>query len=432
MDDEINLMLSFLLIIFISRTRQKAYLFQWIFAGGPILVCTVGLVTVLCIMIWSIQVLQRKMGLLRDSWRHPLQTDVHYETADVMRFSRRVSSIASSIVSLGGPPDSNSHNHGNPYEVAFRSSASSSNYSLPSRSRRRRLSLLTNQQTNGERDDLIKQAMLYTSSFLMIYLFPYIYHIIDQLNGSAPFFLVLTARILGPFQGVLNIIIYTRIRVSNICAESDTSWLSAFWLVVTSGVDHEIIARRQSNELHSPFANEFQRSSTGSMKSIMVLSKSKRRRNSVSFANDTDVPVDKVEQVDVSNGDESVYVDTDHKEVEKKTSWEANQDSVDLGLDGVDSKEEGCESQGTFDPRVLEQSPFLHFNYIQRDIVTTGKGDDQDSELLVVVDSSSEILECVVSDEEQFQMNNEASPHTKATNDLEVTHDMKDESSSPD
>ena len=407
----IRLLSILLLIVFISRTRQRAYLFQWIFAGGPILVCTVGLVTILCIMIWNIYVLQRNMRSLRESWRHPVQSDNHNEgNAVVRRISRRMSSFASSIVSLGGPPHSNNH-----------SDTSSSHHTLPSRSNRRRLSISSSQQANSERDDLIKQAILYSSSFLLIYLFPYIYHIINQLNGSAPFPIILAARILGPFQGVLNIIIYTRIRVSNICAQSDCSWLSAFWLVVTSGVDHEIIARRQSHELRSSFTNnEVQRSSTTGLErnSTLIPSKSKSRRTSVSFSNQiTDVLVEKGEQADVGERDEAENEDVEEKEAEnKKTNWESNQDSVENGIIEMDSKEDGGKDKETFDLRALDQPFLIHPDRDQSSNISIGKVDDQDPDLLVIVDNSSEI--CTDSDEQQLQINNEASPqHIEATND---------------
>ena len=173
--------------------------------------------------------LERNLRALNNSWREaPDEEDVNM----LRRFSRRVSSLASSISSIPQRRSSNT------YEVANITN-SSSTYVLPNRSRRSILS-----QNNYQRD-LIIQAISYTTAFLVVYLFPYIYRILLQTNSNgAPFLIVFLARATNPLQGILNIIIYTRTRVSSLRANSEHSWIKAFWIVIISGADHDTINSR--------------------------------------------------------------------------------------------------------------------------------------------------------------------------------------------
>lgn len=92
---------------------------------------------------------------------------------------------------------------------------------------------------NNSSDDMTYnlqiQALLYIASFLVCYLFSFIFRLYIQYTGSSPFVLVLIGRTLNPLQGFFNVIIYTRIQVSRLRSRSDISWLQAFWIVISSG-----------------------------------------------------------------------------------------------------------------------------------------------------------------------------------------------------
>ena len=213
--------------------REKAFQFQWIFAGYPLVFSFLSNLIVLFVLIWSMVQLERKLQSLNNSWRQAPDG----EDANIMgRFSRRVSSLASSISSITPRRSSNT------YEVVNITN-SSSTYVLPNRSRR---SILN--QNNYQRG-LINQAISYTTAFLAVYSFSFIYRILSQTNSNgAPFFIIFLARTTNPLQGIFNIIIYTRTRVASLRANSEHSWIKAFWIVIISGADHDVInSRNQRN-----------------------------------------------------------------------------------------------------------------------------------------------------------------------------------------
>ncbi len=83
------------------------------------------------------------------------------------------------------------------------------------------------------------QASLYTCGFICTYIFAYVYRMTYIKKGSAHFALVLCTRIFRPLQGLFNIIIYTRVRVSNLCSATGMSWFRAFFTIVTTFDDNE-------------------------------------------------------------------------------------------------------------------------------------------------------------------------------------------------
>lgn len=80
-----------------------------------------------------------------------------------------------------------------------------------------------------------------------MYLFAYV-HVTQQISGSSPYVIALLARIFHPFQGLFNIIIYTRVRESKLRAETGYCWIRAFYLVVTSFDDHDDLAGRGNRQ----------------------------------------------------------------------------------------------------------------------------------------------------------------------------------------
>ena len=121
---------------------------------------------------------------------------------------------------------------------ATATSSSESSGQLPSSRRRfsRRISL-TSKRMNSSRDDKMKynlqvQALLYILAFTIVYLFSFINRIFVQVTGSVPYYLLFIARTINPLQGFFNMIIYTRIHVSELRSKSNLPWIRAIWTVL--------------------------------------------------------------------------------------------------------------------------------------------------------------------------------------------------------
>jgi hypothetical protein len=210
-------------------------LFQWAFAGIPILLSLIANLTIMLIIIWSMISLKRRMSRLTD-WR---QSQTSNNESLGVRLSRRMSSIRASILRRPSTLETTELNSGNHGSLEFR---------RPTGSRRR------NSGQRNMQDDMEKQALYYISANLLILVFPYIFRTIEQINGSPPFVVALLARITNPLQGFLNILIYTRIAVATYRASSGHSWIRSFWIVVQSGMDHDERARMTRNTVAGRYA----------------------------------------------------------------------------------------------------------------------------------------------------------------------------------
>ncbi len=208
--------------LFSHITRENAFKFQWIFTAVPILVCFIINTFIMFVMVRSVFTLQRKMNRLSNSFRR----SSHGEESIVRKFMRRMSSLRSS-------QRNEDHN-----DTILPNTQSS--ITRPPRLR----SSMVIRQSAMERC-LRMQAILYLSSFLLTYIFTYTYRIVYQQTGSAPFVLVLLPRIFRPLQGLFNVIIYTRVRVSRMQSSTGYSWFRAFYKVVTSFDDHDDTTRSE-------------------------------------------------------------------------------------------------------------------------------------------------------------------------------------------
>ncbi len=211
----------------------KSYLYQWVFAGGPVLISFLGNLACIFVLIWNMLMLKRQLNRLStSSWRQ-LRSNERDETDEQRSVFRRLSSQLSSFRSSVRSSISQPTTQQPQVQVAHRSG--SITFTRPVQSTRSRTNRYNMQR------DLIVQAMLYSAAFLFVYLFSYIYRIFVQVNGEggggAPFVVVLLARIMQPLQGFLNILVYTRISVLRLYRDSEFSWFQSFWVVVSSAFD---------------------------------------------------------------------------------------------------------------------------------------------------------------------------------------------------
>jgi hypothetical protein len=214
--------------------------------------------------------LSRKMNTLSD-WRESRSSN---EDSLGKRFSRRMSSMRSSLPmrrsSALEVAELNSGNHGSlVFQRPGRSSRSTTN-------------------RGNMQHDMARQALCYLSANFIVFVFPYMYRIIDQVNGNPPFVIILLARVTNPLQGLFNILIYTRMSVAKHRANSNHSWIRSFWIVVQSGVDHDERRRRARDSVvvtHA-FVNGTPRSERGSKNNENKLKSSTSRPKGVKFQDD--------------------------------------------------------------------------------------------------------------------------------------------------
>jgi hypothetical protein len=182
---------------------------QWVFAGGPILIAFLGNLVIVGLLLRNLFALKQQMRRLSTTWN-------------------RVSMTTK-----------------NPRSLLEAATLPSEKSTLPlSRRFWKRISLSRGgRDTNNQKtmrnscDDKMRyhlqvQASLYTIAFLFVYLFPIMNRTIIMVTGSVPPYMLLLSRTINPLQGFFNMIIYTRIPVSELRSKSDLSWLAAFWVVV--------------------------------------------------------------------------------------------------------------------------------------------------------------------------------------------------------
>ena len=186
-------------------------------------------------------VVQRKLNRLRNNWRtsttQPTDETTNHPSREnmVQRMSRRFSRM-SSIGSLRSYHKDNDVTNSRDVMCARPSvNPPSSLRSTPNQS-------FAIRQSEMDRN-LQLQAVLYTLAFIVTYVFTYVHRILVMTRGSSPFIILYLPRIFRPLQGLFNIIIYTRIRVSRLRTNTGYSWIKAFYTVVKSFDDHDDMTR---------------------------------------------------------------------------------------------------------------------------------------------------------------------------------------------
>ncbi len=165
-------------------------------------------------------------------------------------------------------------NNQNSLLQAATTSSSESASTLPSSSSRRffkkislsqqdkRATSMSNEHrrmSRSSRDDKMKyhlqvQGLLYILSFLLCIPI-FIAHIYKQVTGTVPFPLLFLARTINPFQGFFNMIIYTRIPVSQLRSKFDISWIKAFSVVLRCKEDQFVSTHEKAGNGTSTFTS---------------------------------------------------------------------------------------------------------------------------------------------------------------------------------
>ena len=237
-------MLKIIVLSLNNALRHNVFKYQWAFAGIPILGCFLLNIVIMFIMIWSLIKLQRKMNRLRNNWRTSTTQSVQessFNGSMINRFSRRIS-MMSSFTSQRSKNRDDDLSGGFRDTIRDRQSIYAS--TSPSRSITNRSSVI--RQSEMERN-LQLQAVLYALGFIISFFFTYANRILVSKHGSSPFIILLLPRIFRPLQGLFNIIIYTRIRVSRLRANTGYSWMKAFYTVVRSFDDHDDCTYEESS-----------------------------------------------------------------------------------------------------------------------------------------------------------------------------------------
>lgn len=99
-------------------------------------------------------------------------------------------------------------------------------------------SFLSRSEINSRkrRKETVIQASLYVGTFLLVYIWPYIFFVFEFLDKEIPLEVSLLLYIFYPLAGLFNILIYTRQNVKTIRKRHpDYWWPQAFWQVLKAG-----------------------------------------------------------------------------------------------------------------------------------------------------------------------------------------------------
>lgn len=285
--------------------RHNAFLYQWLFAGGPILLAFAGNLMATILLIWNLITIRRRLSSLSTSWtRPPIQQSRNGSI--IQRISMRLRSSLS------------------PARPGARESTTPSSFTVPRRTSR-------HMPSDDMLNNLRAQALLYIAAFVFVYLCSFVYRILVQLKGSGPFFLVFIARILNPLQGFFNVLIYTRIRISRLRSTSNISWLKAFWLII-SRPDGEVGSSSLRTSPRSSATRE--RRSRQENQSNQTTTRQSGDVNHVNEDEDINDNVDNQDQGIMVSGKPSISVDDENSQSHEKV------------LDSVEKDHEVSEDNG--------------------------------------------------------------------------------------
>ena len=131
------------------------------------------------------------------------------------------------------------------YLSSWQQSSASPNTSLPLSPLASRLSRPSKAAVQ-RRKEIVNRAIAYTVCFLLTYIPTLIYRLWNTPGFGVPFAITLASRIFFPLQGLFNVIIYTYPHaVSFRRNHDDCSWFLAFWEVVKSGGDSDVVKPRR-------------------------------------------------------------------------------------------------------------------------------------------------------------------------------------------
>ena len=186
--------------------KKEAYLERWIFVGGPVLLCFIG-VCVNMFLIYRTAATQAK------------KTN-KYTFQHLTRASK---------VSLEQPSPSNEG----------RTSISSILSPRALMLSFRRKSSLNSARGSKERQVMI-QALFYVSAFFISFIWSYIIIIYEKKAGERSFVLSILSRLFQPMLGLFNVLIYTRYHVASVRSMyPEKNWFQAFFFAVKSAGDNE-------------------------------------------------------------------------------------------------------------------------------------------------------------------------------------------------
>lgn len=188
--------------------KKEEYLERWIFVGGPVLLCFIG-VCVNMFLIYRTAATQAK------------KTNKY----TFQQYKKR----ASKVTSFEQPSPSNEG----------RTSISSILSPRALMHSFRRKSSLNPARGNKERQVMI-QALFYVSAFFISFIWSYIIIIYENKTGTKSFVLSVLSRLFQPMLGFSNVLIYTRYHVASVRSMYiEKNWFQAFFFAVKSAGDNE-------------------------------------------------------------------------------------------------------------------------------------------------------------------------------------------------
>mmetsp|Transcript_25666 Transcript_25666/g.38407 ORF Transcript_25666/g.38407 Transcript_25666/m.38407 type:complete len:532 (-) Transcript_25666:2253-3848(-) len=208
---------------------EHAFLYRWIFSGIPILICFVACSVIMVVISFTvISQIDLSNRYRSEMWR--TGTSLANQEARNTDHTTRIQAFFSSLIGSTNESDVPTRRASNPtIPVRQRSRASS-----------RRIK------------DVKEQSILFIVAFLLTYSFTYVNRIVEQVNGSSPFWLHLLARTMISNQGAFNILVYTRPHVTTLRRRNqDLSWFAAFCIVVKRGGDHDRADTRRNSSVVS-------------------------------------------------------------------------------------------------------------------------------------------------------------------------------------
>lgn len=301
--------------------RQNIFRYQWAFAGIPILGCFVLNIVIMFIMILSMIMLQRKMSRLRNNWRtsttqQPMEETSSFSVSIIKRFSRRFSRMSS--LSLRSKNRDEDVSAGGGFRDTMMRPRPSIYEPTSSRS-------ITNRRTAIRQSEMERnlqfQAVLYALAFIITFLFTYVNRILVSKHGSSPFIILFLPRIFRPLQGLFNIIIYTRIRVSRLRKNTRYSWMKAFYTVVRSFDDHDDMTQHEESRSGGEGSGRRRRSIFQ-----LLFDGSNDNNNDVDKSNEPSFPILDPSKVETNNEKDEMKKEVEfEKKIEEGTILNNNQ-----------------------------------------------------------------------------------------------------------
>jgi hypothetical protein len=236
--------LFFLLLLFeyywkTNLPSERAFLYRWIFAGIPVLICFLGCIGIMILICHAAVSVSRNSSRHRNRWRKG-QNNVDDDATppSSINLTAELTSLGSKTMHFSLPVINETAAQSPPQPPKAWITRTFSPRLTPG--------ITTSRNMSNRDKEVIQQAKFFIAAFLGTFALTYTNRIVEQITGSYPFWLGLVARTVLSMQGFLNILIYTRPHViTKRRRHTNYSWFKAFIEVVKAGGDNDGNTRRR-------------------------------------------------------------------------------------------------------------------------------------------------------------------------------------------